>query len=60
MSTVLSTTIIAVTVAVCATVAVCCHVIGSGDFIGLVGGFGGGAGVVHTFAAGSAGRTGGP
>ena len=53
MSVTLSTTLIAVTAIIGSTVAVCFHVIGVGDFIGLVGAFGGGASGVHVVAAAS-------
>lgn len=53
MNALASTTLIAVSSIICATVAVCFKVIGTGDFVALVGAFGGGTGVVHVAAAGA-------
>lgn len=51
MDTVISTALIAVTAIIAATVAVCFHVIGSGEWLGVVGAFGGGTAGVHVIAA---------
>lgn len=47
MDTVISTALIAVTAIITATVAVCFHVIGSGDWLAIVGAFGGGTAGLH-------------
>lgn len=46
-STAVTTMVLAVAAIVSATVAVCFHVIGSGDWLAIVGAFGGGTGLLH-------------
>ena len=57
--TVLSTTLIALAVVISATVAVCFHVIDSSQWLGVVGGFGGGTGVLHVLGVTATGKSSG-
>lgn len=59
MNIILSTTVVAVTAIICATVAICTGSVGVGDWLAIVGAFGGGAAGVHVTAAGK-GAGGGP